>query len=343
MDHKQTETYTMETTEQVDATSTQVEVEQDETKSTERSFKVSFDSIDPTSLQYSLSYKCAKSATGQVVQGLNHLRMYVLGEGEYEGNKKVATNPFQTSLYPNIASLAKTVVEEYKARFVDGVTDPLQLQVFGANLNGSRNDGQLNKFITCKGVNRFLRYQYSQLGQLLMLLHYRLAFVANRDPQSVKRYQENAEECKHFEDLRSRAKEFCEYLKTTTLVQWATHVTEARKFNEENGGTVKPVKLTADNVERKSYQTEKPAQHPRHPRTYNNTRHYRSTETTTEERGSSSGRWNTVSSGGPYRTNGFRGRGRGRGGYRGRGGGQPRQQYTYHGRMRVAVTSEPAQ
>lgn len=237
-----------------------VETEQtDESKSAERSYKVSFESIDPTGLEYSLSYKCAKSAAGQVVQGLNHLAAYVLGEGEYDGKKKVATNQFQVSLYPNIASLAKAVVAEYTKKFVTDVTDPVQRQVFGANLNGSRNDGQLNKFITCKGVNRFLRYQYSQLGQLLMLLHYRLAFIANRDSLSVKRYQENPEECKHFEDLRGRARDFCDYLKNTTLTQWATFVTEARKFNEENGGTVKSVKLTADNVDKKFNQTEGPS------------------------------------------------------------------------------------
>lgn len=262
---------TTEQTERVESTEQTVDACEEstleETKDTERNFKVSFESIDPTNLDYSHLYKCAKSAAGQVVQGLNHLSMHLTGEGIYKDNKKDAVNPFQTYLYPKISELSNEIVKKYNATFVDLVTDPLQLQVFGANLNGSRNNGQLNRFITCKSVGKLLRYQFAQLGQLLTLLHFRLAFIANRDSQSVKRYQENEEECKHFDDLRRRARQFCDYLKTVTFVQWSSFVSEARKFNEESTLSTNeevPVKLTADSIELRENQSENQVQQKEH-------------------------------------------------------------------------------
>jgi hypothetical protein len=193
-------------------------------------------------------FKCAKSATGQVIQGLKHLSQQISGEGEYSNDKKETFNNYQKELYPNMARIALKVVNAYNEKFIADITDPLMKQVFGANLNGNKNNGQLNKFIPCKGVNRFLSYKFAQFGQLLTLLGYRLMFIANRDPEYVKRYKENELELKHFKVLRVRASEFCTYLKDEIFTEWAKCVSDARNVQND---TLAPVKLTADNVVRR--------------------------------------------------------------------------------------------
>jgi len=211
-------------------------------------YVVSFDDISATNLPFSEMYKCAKSTSGQVVQGLNHLSQHILGEGNYDGNKKEAFNEYQNELYPNMSRLALKVVAAYNEKFTNDITDPLTRQVFGANLNGNRNNGQLNKFIPCKNVNRFLSYKFAQFGQLLALLEYRLLFIVNRDPQYVKRYRENEEEMKHFETLRVKSREFCDFLKNDVFPEWTNCVSNIRSKTNMPTSSVAPVKLTADNV-----------------------------------------------------------------------------------------------
>jgi len=214
-------------------------------------YQVSFDDISISVLPFSEMFKCAKSASGQVIQGLKHLSQHISGEGDYSENKKEIFNDYQKELYPNMARLALKVVTSYHDKFVADVNDPLMKQVFGANLNGNKNNGQLNKFISCKGVNRFLSYKFAQFGQLLTLLGYRMVFIANRDPQYVKRYRENEEELKHFETLRTRAKEFSVFLKDNVFEEWSKCVADARSKANVQTNTVIPVKLTADNVARR--------------------------------------------------------------------------------------------
>lgn len=194
---------------------------------------VSFENIDPRAMAFSDLFKCAKSSAGQIVQGFDQLRKNLNGVDEYNGNKKEPTNDYQKLLYPKMALLAENIVNKYVELFVDGVTDPVRKQVFGANLNGNKNDGQLNKFVTCRSVNQFLRYKYSQFGQLLSLLNYRLLFIAHRDPQYIKRYTENEVEMHHFEDLRVLCGQFCEFLKNendqnSISQQWAQCVEDIR-------------------------------------------------------------------------------------------------------------------
>ena len=227
---------------------------------------VSFDNVDPTHMEFSLMFKCARSTAGQVVQGLQHLVWHLNGSNQYTDDKKVPTNEYQNVLYPKMASLAEKVVSKYLETFVEGVSDPLQKQVFGANLNGNRNNGQLNKFIPCRGVNRFLRYKFAQFGQLLSLLHYRLMFIANRDPKFIKRYVDNPSELLHFEELKQLCVNFCDYLRKdddSVTNDWATCVTEARLQTNSQGSTDIPpsVKLNAHNVTRTHYQSRQPEQH----------------------------------------------------------------------------------
>ena len=213
---------------------------------------VSFDNINPTQFQFSLKYQCAKSAVGQVIQGFNHLSKFLKGTDDYVSTKKEAINKFQEYLYPKMAELCESIVIEYIAKFVVDIDDALQKQVFGANLNGVKNDGQLNKFIPSRGIsNKFLRYEYAQFGQLLNLLHYRLTFISMRDSMSIKRYAENVEELAHFETLKTKTRVFCDLIKgneNSFFSRWETIVTEARN---ENGGIqqVTPVvRLTRQGV-----------------------------------------------------------------------------------------------
>lgn len=210
---------------------------------------ISFENIDPTNLPFSTMFKCARGSTGQVIHAFYDLSQNLLGVGNYINDKKEPTNEYQEYLYPKMAELASKIVSTYQEKFVIGVDDYLQKQVFGANLNGNRNNGQLNNFIPCKGINRFIRYKYVQVGQLLTLLNFRLTFICNRDPQFVKRYNENKEECIQFEELRKRAKEYCSYLKEEIFTEWLKCVSDAREHGKiEQKNIPVPVKLTADNV-----------------------------------------------------------------------------------------------
>jgi hypothetical protein len=296
----------VESNEATHATETEAVESQDaETEAVETQVPVSFENINPTTMTFSPTFRCARSTAGQVVQGLNHLAMQLNGEGEYASDKKVPTNDYQQSLYPKMSLLAKQIVDYYTKRFVTDVVDPLQRQVYGANLNGNRNNGQLNKSIPCRGVNRYMRYKFAQFGQLLSLLHYRLTFVAKRDPQYIKRYKENVDECQHFETLRKSCEEFCDYLKKdgddqTVVAAWASCVADARGHgNVTHSGIPNPVKLTADEVEKKSF-----VQH------QGGHQYQKKTYTSQNQKGEQSeGGWNVVGD--------RRGRGRGRGGYYG--------------------------
>jgi hypothetical protein len=70
----------------------------------------------------------------------------VNGTGNYVGKQKKQLNP-------DIVFVLTELVESYNKIFIDNVIDPLQLQVFGENLNGVKNNGQLNGVKTCIGCN----------------------------------------------------------------------------------------------------------------------------------------------------------------------------------------------
>jgi hypothetical protein len=205
--------------------------------------KVSFENIKPSSLPFSQKYKCAKSSSGQVILGMINTLDQLNGTGNYVGKQKIPSNDYQKTLYPDIVSLLTELVETYNKIFVDNITDPLQLQVFGANLNGFRNDGQLNRFITCKGVNFRTTYEYAQLGCLLQLLKNRVEFIATRDTSTIKRYQNNPDELKQFEELKARAEHFSTGL-NVVLQKWMESVDKARNQVKLAG-----TKLNAENVQ----------------------------------------------------------------------------------------------
>lgn len=194
----------------------------------ENTVVVSFENISPLNLDFSLKYQCAKSSIGQVVQGIHHLSKMILGKEEYEGCQKEPVNKFQELLYPIIVSLSQEIVNDYLTTFINDTTDELCKQVFGANLNGYKNNGQLNKFIPYKGIeNKFLRYEFAQFGQLVNLLHYRLTFIVRRDGKLIKRYAENEKELECFEKLKALAETFCNRLKNKTEESYLSVWTKA--------------------------------------------------------------------------------------------------------------------
>ena len=198
-------------------------MEQIQTQST----AVQFTSVDPTTMKFSEEFRCARSTAGQVVVGLRWLANSV-------SSSKEATNDYQKALYPTITQLANEVCDKYMSTFVSGVVEPLQVQVYGANLNGRLNDGRLKHDIPCKNTDRRSRYKYSQLGQLLSLLYDRLLFISRRDVTKVQRYVDNAEERKHFESLQALCGQFCDYLRgdeNSVMSRWTSFVNSSRQTN----------------------------------------------------------------------------------------------------------------
>ena len=188
---------------------------------------VSFDDISPTNLTFSEQYRCTRSTAGQVVAGLSW------SVNNVSSTKEQNTN-YQASLYPMICQLGTEVFNKYMETFINNVSDPVQRQVYGANLNGARNDGRLNRAITCKNVRVRLTYQYSQFGQLLSLLYDRLNYISGRDVTKIQRYVDNEQERQAFVSLQNSCKQFCTYLRgddNSVMSRWSTFVTTTRQQN----------------------------------------------------------------------------------------------------------------
>jgi hypothetical protein len=187
---------------------------------------VQFTTVNPTTMNFSDEYRCARSTAGQAVVGLQWLAKSV-------SSTKEATNEYQKTLYPTIVKLANEVCDKYMETFTN-VTNPLQVQVYGANLNGRFNDGRLKHDITCKNVDKKLRYKYSQLGQLLSLLYDRLLYISRRDVTKIQRYVDNVDERKHYETLQSLCAQFCGYLRgddNSVMSRWTAFVNSSRQTN----------------------------------------------------------------------------------------------------------------
>jgi hypothetical protein len=161
---------------------------------------VSFDDVSLAHLTFNETYRVTRGAASQVVLGLQYMLTKL----------SAPTNEYQKSLYPLLTKLTQSVVSKYESTFLS-VTDSVARQVYGANLNGHRNDGSLYRSVN-SGVNRSLTYGYAQFGQLLKVLTSRLKFIVNRDPQTVKRYAESAVESASYVSLQTHCNEFLTFL-----------------------------------------------------------------------------------------------------------------------------------
>jgi len=176
---------------------------------------VSFDDVSLAHISFNETFRVTRGAASQVVLGLKNMLTKLSSP----------TNEYQKSLYPQLSTLTQTVVSKYEETFLS-VTDSVQRQVYGANLNGHRNDGSLYRSVN-SGVNRSLTYGYAQFGQLLKVLTSRLKFVVNRDPSTVKRYSESAEESAAYITLQQLCNEFLTYLSSVND-EWTKTVDTAR-------------------------------------------------------------------------------------------------------------------
>ena len=176
---------------------------------------VSFDDVSLAHLSFNETFRVTRGASSQVVLGLKNMLTKLSSP----------TNEYQKSLYPQLSTLTQSVVSKYEETFLS-VTDSVQRQVYGANLNGHRNDGSLYRSVN-SGVNRSLTYGYAQFGQLLKVLTSRLKFVVNRDPNTVKRYSESPEESTAYVTLQTLCNDFLSYL-TTVNDEWTKTVDVAR-------------------------------------------------------------------------------------------------------------------
>ena len=187
----------------------------DQTQNQTAPTPVSFDDVSLAHLTFNETYRVTRGAASQVVLGLQHMLTKL----------NSPTNDYQKSLYPQLTQLTQNVVTKYETTFLS-VTDSVSRQVYGANLNGHRNDGSLYRSVN-SGVNRSLTYGYAQFGQLLKVLTSRLKFIVNRDPKTVKRYTESAEESAAYVSLQTLCNEFLTFLSTVND-EWTTVVDTTR-------------------------------------------------------------------------------------------------------------------
>jgi hypothetical protein len=176
-----------------------------------------FSDISLESLKYSDEFRVIRASASQVVLGLQSMANRI-GEGDTE---------YRKSLYPALKKIVNDLVSEYKTKLLTTTSD-LQKQVFGANLNGVRNNGSLNFTVTTSGVKPNLMYKYAQFGQLLRVLVQRLKFIATRDPTRVARYRDNEDERNEFTNLQKLTNDFLVYLDNLKNT-WNTTVQEARE------------------------------------------------------------------------------------------------------------------
>lgn len=179
---------------------------------------VSFSDISLGSLSktFNDSFKVCKGSASQVVLGFNAM----------VNRLQEPSNEYQQSLYPRLRELSRSLYEKYANDLLQSYSNDTERQVFGANLNGNKNNGSLYRSIP-SGVNRNLTYSYAQFGQLVRVLTSRLNFIINRDPSNVLRYKNSQDEFAAYQVLQTRTTDFLNHLRTVSD-QWNQLVTETR-------------------------------------------------------------------------------------------------------------------
>lgn len=177
---------------------------------------VSFDDISLEHLSFNETFRVTRGSASQVVLGLRNM-LQKLSNPE---------NDYQRSIYPQLVTSINRLVDSYTSTFLT-VTDATERQVYGANLNGFRNDDSLYRSVN-SGINRSLTYGYSQFGQLVRVLTNRLRFVVKRDPQSVERYKNSDSEMVAYKKLQQAADAYLTVV-NEVMDSWSKTVDESRK------------------------------------------------------------------------------------------------------------------
>lgn len=188
----------------------------DQTQTQQAPTPVNFDDVSLAHLTFNETFRVTRGAASQVVLGLKNML----------GKLSTPSNDYQKSIYPQLSKLTEEVVEKYSQTFLQ-VTDSVTRQVYGANLNGHRNDGSLYRSVN-SGINRSLTYGYAQFGQLVKVLTSRLRFITSRDPQTVQRYKDSTEEATAYVALQTHCNEFLTYLSSVND-EWTKVVDAARQ------------------------------------------------------------------------------------------------------------------
>jgi len=176
------------------------------------------------SLPFSMNYCWGKSTVGQIMRGLAQIKENV-----------IAGQP--NDMTPHIVYVIDSLMMAYNHEFLDVAQTPLQKQVFGANLNGRYNNGQLYKYIfprTNRRQRSGTRYNNTKIIHLLQLLKYRVRYIVNRDASQIKRYQENPDELREFQLLQQKANQFMKILSTGIIPYWKTSLKTVIKTKKQN-------------------------------------------------------------------------------------------------------------
>lgn len=264
----------------------QVQTQNTPTNEAATKLTTNFDSISLEHLEqtFNETYKVSKGSASQVVLGFKHM----------VSRLQNPSNEYQQTLYPTLKQFCDRLVSSYESTFLSNRTSPVERQVFGANLNGNRNNGSLYRSIP-SGVNRNLTYNYAQFGQLLRVLTGRLQFVVNRDSSKVQRYNDNQEERTAYQTLQTVT---TGYLQTLSQLgtEWNTIVTSKR---QQFGVETQP---RQQRQPRQQYQSRQYEQHDTsQSQSHNNSqstrqeRPYRSNQSRTQSRTNSNGNSNANS------------------------------------------------
>jgi hypothetical protein len=173
-------------------------------------------SLDSLRTSFNDTYKVSKGSASQLVLGFQSMRSRL----------QEPTNEYQQTLYPKLKDLCDRLATKYSEIFLTTFGSDVERQVFGANLNGNRNNGSLYRSIP-SGVNRNLTYNYAQFGQLMRVLTNRLRFVVQRDPSSVQRYKDSTDELAAYQKLQNTVNTFMTFLGDLSN-EWNQLVTETR-------------------------------------------------------------------------------------------------------------------
>lgn len=221
---------------------------------------VSFTDVSLTNLKSSFNdtYKVSKGSASQVVLGFQSMSERL----------QEPSNEYQQTLYPKLKELCERLFTKYVETFLTTFSNNVERQVYGANLNGNRNNGSLYRSIP-SGVNRNLTYNYAQFGQLMRVLTSRLRFIAQRDPSSVQRYKESAEEMCAYQKLQTNVNTFLTFI-SELLSEWNLLVSETRtKFaptqTESNVHSQRQFKQSHEYREQREYREHREYRKPRNP------------------------------------------------------------------------------
>ena len=126
-----------------------------------------------------------------------------------------------------MSCLSKKVIEKYNENFIYTAKSKLEKQIYGANLNGSYNDGKLPYSVIANGLSYHLRYKFCQFGQLLRVITQRMEYIMSRDVSLIERYSD--EESKNiFKRLQTDCGTFLKYLHEEIHPKWSKSVQDAR-------------------------------------------------------------------------------------------------------------------